>query len=283
MGHLLTDSDAQQLVAVSGVGLVEAVVHLLLRIEGLDDAQAAERLLHLTHRVAPKLLGLYALRLQLTADKAHEPAEDGYEDDGEDGELPRDDEQRDEVEEDENGVLKQHVERRHDAVLNLLYVAAHAGNDVALALLAEKAQRQRGYLMVELVADVAHNAGADGHDRGRRKEVGRGLEQRHEGEEEADEEQRRRGAGLDDHLLHIVGAVVGEHLLDVIPVPLHELVGPQSAVDLEEDLQDGDECGEGKDVEQCREDVEKHRHEKIFLIRRHEAQQHLHKLFHSLL
>jgi hypothetical protein len=35
-----------------------------------------------------------------------------------------------------------------------------------------------------------------------------------------------------------------------------EVVGPQSAVNLEEDLQDGDERGKRKDVQHRREDVE---------------------------
>ena len=72
--------------------MVEAAVHLILGTESLDDAQSAQRLLHLAHRVAPERLSLDALLLQAAAHHSHEPAEDGYKDDGEQRELPRDEE-----------------------------------------------------------------------------------------------------------------------------------------------------------------------------------------------
>ena len=166
VGHLLADVHLEDVVAIGVVDLGEARVHLVLRTEGLDDAQAAQRLLHLAHRVAPQGLRLDGLRLQLAAHHAHEPAEDGHEDDGEERQLPTDGQQGGEIDDDQDGILEEHVERGHDRGVDLLYVATHAGDDVALALLAEEAQRERRDLLVELVADVAHHARADGNDGG---------------------------------------------------------------------------------------------------------------------
>ena len=158
MCHRLPDVHAHDVVAVGRVGAVETLVHRLLGTERLDDAQSAERLLHLAHRVAPQGLCLDALLLQLTSDQSHEPSEDGHEDDGEQRELPRHDDERGEIDQDENRVFEQHVERCHDARLYLLHVAAHAGDDVALTLLGEEAEVQRVDLLIELVSDVAHHS-----------------------------------------------------------------------------------------------------------------------------
>lgn len=65
--HLLACVDAAYVVAVFRVYLVKAPVHLLLGAEGLDDAQAAQGLLHLAHGVAPQALCLDGLLLELAA------------------------------------------------------------------------------------------------------------------------------------------------------------------------------------------------------------------------
>ena len=166
VGHRLADVHLHDVVAISGVDGVETTVHLLLGTEGLDDAQTSEGLLHLTHRVAPQALGLHALGLQLTAYPTHKPAHDGHDDEGKHRQLPRDEKQHGEVADDEDGVLEEHLERGHDGVLDLLHVATHAGNDVALALLGEEAQGQGVDFLVELVSDIADHTCADGYDRG---------------------------------------------------------------------------------------------------------------------
>ena len=252
VGHGLADVDAHDVVAIVRVHLVEAAVHLLLGTEGLDDAQAAQRLLHLAHGVAPEGLGLHALALELAPHQAHEPSEDGHEDDGEERELPGDKEQRAEVDRDEDRVLEQHVERRHDARLHLLHVAAHAGNDVALALLAEKAQRQGGNLLVELVADVAHHTRTDGDDGGRGKEVGTGLQRRGQGQKQSNEEQRGGLAVVGNESVHKVVQVVHHDALDVAPVPSHPLGRCLGIARLEQYLQDGYERSKREDVQQRR-------------------------------
>ena len=188
MGKTLTDVHSHDIIAISRVHGVETFVHLLLSTERLDDAQSAQRLLHLTHRVAPQGLCLDGLLLQLASHESHEPAEQRYEDNREQRELPRDDEQRDEIDDDENRILEQHVERRHDGILYLLHITAHACNDITLTLLAEEAQREGSDFLIELIADVAHHTSSYRDDGGRRQEVGTRLQSRHHRQHNADDE-----------------------------------------------------------------------------------------------
>ena len=185
MGRRLADVDTHDVVAIGRIDLVEPAVHLLFGTEGLDDAQSAQRLLDLAHRVAPQGLGLDALRLQLATHIAHQPAHDGHDDEREERQLPGNEDEGRKIRDDEDRILEQHLERRHDGVLNLLHVATHTGNDVALALLREEAKWQCRNLLVELVADVTHHARADRNYRGSREEVGTRLEKSGESQEES--------------------------------------------------------------------------------------------------
>ena len=107
-----------------------------------------------------------------------------------------------------------------------MHVAAHAGDDVALALLAEEAQRERRDLLVELVADVAHHARADGNDGGRGQEVGSRLEEGHEGQGRTDDEQHGRRTPGGDVDQRVVVNVVGQDVLQRPVAPGHGLRGP---------------------------------------------------------
>ena len=88
VGHSLPYVDAAEVVAVLRVYIVETGVHLFLSGEGLDDSQTSQRLLHLTHCVAPQRLCSHGLCFELTAYKSHEPAEKWYEENGEQCQLP---------------------------------------------------------------------------------------------------------------------------------------------------------------------------------------------------
>ena len=44
----------------------------------------------------------------------------------------------DEIEENQDRIFEEHIERRHDAVLHFLHITAHSGDDISLALLAEE-------------------------------------------------------------------------------------------------------------------------------------------------
>ncbi len=164
MSHLLADVHAHDMVSILSVHLGESFVHLFLGTECLDDAQASQRFLHHAHGVAPKALSLSALCFELSSYESHEPSEAWHEEDGEEGELPTDDDEGGKVGDNQDRVLEEHVERRHDAVLHFLYITTHAGDDVAFALLAEETQREGGYLLIELVANITYDACSDRDD-----------------------------------------------------------------------------------------------------------------------
>ena len=104
--------------------------------------------------------------LQFLAHYSHKPAERWYKENGEEGELPADADECNEIEENQDRIFEEHVERRHDAVLHFLHITAHAGNDISLALLAEETERETVYLLVNLVADVSYDTCTDRYDGG---------------------------------------------------------------------------------------------------------------------
>ena len=271
MGQLLAYVHTHDVVAVGCVHAVEARVHLLLGAECLDDTQSAERLLHLTHRVAPQSLRLDGVGFQPSSHNAHEPTEHGYEDYRKQGELPRHHKQRREVGYYEDRILEKHIQRRHYRVLNLLHVAAHTGNDVALAFLGEEAERQRCNLLIELVADVAHHSSAYRDDGCRGKEVGTGLQEGHEREEQTNHQQCVCGSNGVYEFLNVVVGVIAQHLFRMVPAPRHQLHARRLPVGLEENLQYRDYGHERKDVQYGRQYVEDNRPHKVLLVWRNKT------------
>ena len=85
---------------------------------------------------------------------AHKPPHYWHEYEREQGELPTYEYQSGEISHNEYRVLEKHVERRHNRVFHLVDISAHARYDIALALLGEKAERQRHDFLVEEVANV---------------------------------------------------------------------------------------------------------------------------------
>ena len=193
MGGALADGYLHRRFAVLVVDGHKTAFHLALCNECLDDAQAAERLLKLAESVAPLRLGIEGVALERLAYAANTDGHDGHDDQGEQRELPTQIDERADIDEQEDGVLDDHVERRADRGVHFVDVGRDARQDVAFALFGEEGQRQRQHLAVEVGTDVAHNAGADGHKRGRTCEVGAGLQQRHDGQ--ADAKQQHGGGG----------------------------------------------------------------------------------------
>ena len=155
---------------VGPIGRVHGIkppVHLLLRNERLDDSQTTQCLLHLTHRIAPQCLSLDRLRLQFPAYPTHKPAHDGHDGQGKQRQLPRDKQQGCKITDNQDGVLKQHLQTRHDRMLHLVHVTAHPRNDVSLPFLREEAQRQRRDLLVNLVAHIPDHTCPDRQHRDR--------------------------------------------------------------------------------------------------------------------
>ena len=285
VGKLLSDVHAHDVVAVAAVDAVKALVHLFFRTEGFNNAQSAQCLLDLAHGVAPQSLCRHAARFELTADKAHEPAKDRNKDNGEQRELPRHDKQCREIGNDQDRIFEQHIQTGHDAVLDLLHVTTHAGDDVTLALLREEAEVQRGDLAVELVTDVAHHTRTDGDDGSRGKEVGSCLQSRHERKQQADGQQRIGRTILSNEALYIIIGVVGEHVGEltnrVHTVPADKARDLLDIRCLEQDLQDGDERHKREDVQYRGKDIEHDAQHQILLIGRNEAPQYLQEFFHK--
>ena len=76
-----------------------------------------------------------------------------------------------------------------------------------------------------------------------------------------------------DKLLDIVIQVVGSYLLDGIKtsIPFHVVIGTDSAIYLEENLQDWYQGCKRKDVQYRRQDIEQNREPQILLVWRDES------------
>ena len=89
--------------------LRKAPRHLLLGDKGLDDAQSSQRLVQLSHRIAPLILRIERFPLQLLAYGAHHPTHTGQHQQRKERQLPAGDNQRGEIEEDKDRILEQHI------------------------------------------------------------------------------------------------------------------------------------------------------------------------------
>ena len=167
MRQYLSAQHPHQVGPVGRVHRVKPPVHLLFRNKRLDDPQTTQCLLHLTHRVAPQRLGLDRLGLQFSAYPTHKPAHDGHDGQGKQCQLPRDKQQGCKITDNQDRILKQHLQTRHDRVFHLIHVTAHPRNDVPLPFLREEAQRQRRDLLVNLVAHIPHHTCPDRQHRDR--------------------------------------------------------------------------------------------------------------------
>ena len=289
VGQLLATVDAVRGAAEGLILCLEALLDLPLGVERLDDAQPTERLLDLTHQRPPLCLPHERLALELLTHLTHRIASHGQEDEDESCQLPTDQEHGREVNQNEDGILEQHVERTHDRGLNLVHVARDARQDVAFALLGEEAERQLGDLAIDLVAHVAHHAGADG-DHGVESHVhGQHLEERHHDQRYAEQDERCGAAlGLNE-VVDVPVEVVLQHTGERTPcLPVGDRakrprgIGVDAVVHLKEDAQDGNDEREGEDVEDGGEDVEGdvQRHEAF--VGRNEPSQDAEEVFHIL-
>ena len=156
MSHLLPNIYPHNIITISAVHFVKTHIHLLFSTKRLDDAQATQRFLHLTHCVAPQCLCLNRVLFQLSPHIPHKPTKNWNENQRKKRELPRHDDQCGKIGDDKNGIFKQHVKRRHDRTLDFLHIAAHPCNNITLAFFREKTERQRRDLLIQLIANIAH-------------------------------------------------------------------------------------------------------------------------------
>ena len=74
--------------------------------------------------------------------------------------MPRHEEEGDEVEDDEYGILDEHVQGRGDGGFHLADVAAHARYDVAAPFVGDEGEGEVQDLVIDHDPDIADDAGA---------------------------------------------------------------------------------------------------------------------------
>ena len=167
--------------------------------------------------------------------------------------MPRGNNQCYEIADDENGVLEKHVKTRHNRVLNLLNITTHAGDDVTFALFTEETKRQGIDFLIELIADIAHNSGADRDNRGRREEISSGFQHGHESQKYADNKQCIGLSCRYYEVLNVVVGIVGQHFYHAFYtmhiVPSDEFRDRFYITCLKQNLQNRNQCHERKDIQ----------------------------------
>ena len=186
-----------------------------------------------------------------------------------------------EVEQDQDRVLDEHLDGGGDGVLHLVHVAAHPGDDVALALLREEADGEGEDLVVDAVPDVLDDAGADGDHHGRGPEVAGGLEGREEDHHRTKQQERRHGAMGCGEIGNEPIGVVHEDILEFHALGSPGNEGVFDRVHLEKDVQQRDNDGKRKDVEDGGQHVQDHRPGQVALVRGGVLSHHLEKVVHA--
>ena len=111
MGSRLTNGHFHGGIAELVVHCREAVFHLFFCNEGLDDAESSEGFLYLTDAIAPFRLGIKGVLLEFLADTPDAACQQRHYQQGEKRELPTHGKHRSYIDQNEDGVLDNHVER----------------------------------------------------------------------------------------------------------------------------------------------------------------------------
>ena len=134
---------------------VEVPAHRGLRIEGLDHPQTRDRLLYRRQYVAPEILSLQRRGLQPLADCPQQQPHNRQKHKDEYRQLPAHIDHHSQTEDDHHRIAYQSADRGQHAEIHLADIARDARHDIPLALISEKAYRQREYLRIHLIADIA--------------------------------------------------------------------------------------------------------------------------------
>ena len=261
--------------------VLKSALHLSFCPEGFDDAHTAQSLFELRHRFAPFRLSLQTGTLEFAPHLTHRPPDAREHDEGEEGELPRGVDQYTEIEKEENGIFDEHLQTPHHRVFNLVDVAAHASDDVALAFVAEEGEGETGDFAVDGIADVAHNAGADGHHRGHGGKITAGLHAGGDHQKQTDNQERGAGTVLLNELCGVEIEVVDENVFHRLScrIPCDERI--VRLVGAKEQVEHRDDGEERKDVEHGAQHIEGERKGQIALVGRHVTAHHQKKIFHG--
>ena len=141
MGCTLAQGHTSGYVTIVVIDFREALHHLTLGYECLDDTETSQGLLYLADAVTQAGLHQQRTGLEALAYRTYSPCQQRHNEQGEEGQLPTDADECGQINDDEDGVLHNHVERTADAGIHLVDIRGYAGEDVALAFLREESQR----------------------------------------------------------------------------------------------------------------------------------------------
>ena len=287
MRHLLPAIDPVGHITKHLIAPLKTSLDLLFRIEGLNDTQTAQRLLNLAHQQAPLLLPLERLTFQLLADLPHDITRQWQQDQDKKRQLPADRDHSDQIDNDQDRVLEQHIQRAHDRGLNLVHVARDPSDDIAFPLLGEEAQRQLRDLPVDLVADIPYDTCPDRDHRKESHIHRRDFQESGHDKENAQDNQGERATVVVDHIRNVPEEIIHPNIgqplqgLPITEIKMPILIDIIGLVDLEQDLQNRDDQSEREQVQNRGKHVEHDVPDHVSLVRRHKTPQHLDEISHK--
>ena len=217
MRHLLAAVNAVRQPPKRFVAFLKTVLYLRLRIESLDNTQATQRLLYLTHQIPPLLLSLERFPFQLLSDRSHHISGERQQDEDKKRQLPADGDHPDQVDQDQDRVFEEHIKRTHDRSLDLVHISRNACDYIPLPLFREKAQREFRYLAVDLIADVADDTRTDRDHRIKSHIHRPDLQESRHDQENTQYDQREGTAFRLDHVGHEPKEVVFQQFRSRFP------------------------------------------------------------------
>ena len=111
-------------------------------IEGFDHTQATERLVYLRQNLSVLLLSFGGSSFERSTYATNEKTSYRQEHQHKERELPRDGEERDEIDKNHDRVFEQHIQGGHDTRLYLVDIVGHTRHHIAFALFGKEADRQ---------------------------------------------------------------------------------------------------------------------------------------------
>ena len=143
-----------------GVQVVELLLDIIHGVVALDDLDARKGLVERRYQLAHALLARAGRVAQAFDDAADDEGHHGQKQHREEGQLPRYGDHHHRIADDEERLAESHLQGVGDAELHHADVGGDFRNDVALALVAEKADVHVHHLREHLVAHALQRAGA---------------------------------------------------------------------------------------------------------------------------
>ena len=251
----------------------------MFRIECLDNAQAAECLLDGRHQRAPLLLSHERRALQPLAYAPHHESSHWQQHKHKNRQLPTNHNHHAKTHDNHYRILEHHIERRHNGVFHLSHVARHTRHNVALALAREEADGKAQNLVVDKIADVAHDSRTNRNQEIEAEICGAGLECGHHHECHSEKHQGDRRTEMNFAIICRIVEIIDCHVLKRAACPVHIVIDHPLAAH-KEHLENRDYQCKGEKRQKRRQDIEENVEKQIFLVWRHKAAQYFKEFFH---